>query len=91
MSDGETLVALLVTILTGVSILMAGILWLGRMLWNIRGSWDKTNTELHLLVDRVTLMAARSDRLESRLERHEEWHAHQGGPPVFRVTPSEPS
>jgi hypothetical protein len=71
----DRFVALLVTILTGTAILMTGLLWLGRMLWNIRGSWDTTNAELHTLVDRVGHMDARYERLESRVERHEDWHA----------------
>jgi hypothetical protein len=74
--DGR-FIALLVTILTGLSIIMGGLLWLGRVLWNIRGSWDHTNDELHTLVDKVGALVARDDRLEARIERHESWHARR--------------
>lgn len=75
MSSADRFVALLVAILTGMSIIAAGIVWLGRMLWVIRGSWDETNAELRRLVDRVSHMDSRYERLETRVERHEQWHA----------------
>lgn len=74
MNPTDRFVALLVTVLTGLSFVMAAILWALRVLWNIRGSWDRTNSELHRLVDRVGDMAERDNRLEQRLERHLEWH-----------------
>jgi hypothetical protein len=72
-ADGR-FIALLVTILTGLGIIMGGVAFCLRALWNIRGSWDRTNNELGRAVDKLTSMNARDDRLESRLERHLEWH-----------------
>ncbi len=85
MSASDRFVALLVTILTGVGIITTGVVWVLRMLWNIRGSWDATNAKLERLVDKVGDLVAgkredherldkRDDRIEARMERHEQWH-----------------
>lgn len=77
MSSAERFAALIVTILTGFSIVFTGMGMVVRALWRIRGSWDETNGKLGTLVDRVTTLAERSDRTEDRLERHLEWHERQ--------------
>lgn len=74
MSSADRFIALLVTVLTGMSILMAGVLYSLRVLWNIRGSWDRTNSELKRLVDKIQDGHERDERLEQRLERHLDWH-----------------
>lgn len=74
MTPDERFVTLLVAILTGLSIIMGGVVFCLRVLWNIRGSWDKTNGELKRLVDKLGDMHARDDRLERTIERHLEWH-----------------
>jgi hypothetical protein len=69
----------------GIITAIAGIIAILRTLWNIRGSWDATNTQLKLLVSEVkhiTVDQARADAilrekdniLERRIERHEQWH-----------------
>ena len=64
----------MVAILSGVALILAGLLWMLRLLWTIRGQWDKTNGELSRLVDKMGEMSERDNRLEARLERHLEWH-----------------
>jgi len=73
-TGADRFIALLVTVITGTGIIMTGVVWTARMLWNVRGSWDTTNTELKRLVDRVGDMRDRDEQLDRRLERHLEWH-----------------
>ena len=72
-------------ILAAVAVVMGGVLFCARLLWNIRGSWDHTNDQLQQLVSRVVELIASKDRdherldkraaeVASRLERHLEWH-----------------
>ena len=85
MTPGERFITLIVTILSGVALLTGGLVFTIKLLWNIRGSWDKTNAELHELVGDVRdlvdqkerehqRLELRDDRLEARVERHEQWH-----------------
>lgn len=78
-------IAVLGTIVATAGIIVTGLAFVLRGLWNIRGSWDATNAGLAQLVDRVTDIVARKDedhiRIErraeeaaQRLERHLEWH-----------------
>lgn len=62
-----------------MSVLGGGMFLVLRVLWGIRGAWDTTNNKLQRLVDRVTTIADRYDRLEARVERHEAWHADRPG------------
>jgi len=86
LSTGARFIITLCTILGGVAIIMGGVIWCLKALWNIRGSWDATNARLERLVDRVQDLVSdskerterlerRDDRLEERMERHEQWHA----------------
>ena len=78
-------ITLTVTVLTGLAVVTAGVVFCLRVLWNIRGSWDATNAQLVRLVERVTDLVAskdkdhvrlerRADEVAQRLERHLEWH-----------------
>jgi hypothetical protein len=78
-------VAVLGTIVATAGIIMTGLVFVLRALWNIRGSWDDTNAKLQLLVERVAAMVVlkdadharldkRSEEIAGRLERHLEWH-----------------
>jgi hypothetical protein len=73
-SSADRFIALLVTILTGVTIIAGGITVVLRVLWNIRGSWDATNNDLKRLVDKMENMSQRDDRLDRAVERHLDWH-----------------
>lgn len=79
MTAAERFVALLAAIIATGGGLGAGMVFLLKGLWQIRGAWDRTNNELHVLVERVAVMAGRDDRMESRMERHEQWHADRPG------------
>lgn len=74
MSSADRFVVLLVTILTGVSLILGGVVWALRVLWAIRGAWDRTNAELKRLIDQMQDGRDRDARLERQLERHLEWH-----------------
>lgn len=78
-------IAVLGTIVVTTGVIMTGVIFVLRALWDIRGSWDATNAGLARLVERVTDIVARKDedhgRIErradeaaQRLERHLEWH-----------------
>lgn len=71
--------------IAGIITAIAGIIAILRTLWNIRGSWDATNTQLKLLVAEVkhitvdqaradAILREKDDILERRIERHEQWH-----------------
>lgn len=73
------------TILGALAIVLGGVVFCVRALWNIRGAWDQTNAELRILISRVADIVERKDqdhaRMEEgtaevsrRLERHLEWH-----------------
>lgn len=81
----QSAVILLCTIVGAFGVLMGGIAMCLRVLWGIRGSWDATNTELRLLVERVATLVTlkdadnarlnkRDEEIAGRLERHLEWH-----------------
>lgn len=85
MSPTDRFVTLIVAILAGMSVLCGGLVFSIKLLWNIRGSWDSTNAELHELVKDVRdlvedkerehkRLELRDDRIEARVERHEQWH-----------------
>lgn len=62
MTPGERFTALIVTLLTGGSFVLGGIGFIVRLLWNIKGAWDKTNGELHALVDDVKDIVAHKEK-----------------------------
>lgn len=85
MTPAERFVTLIVTILSGMAVLSGGLVLTIKLLWNIRGEWDRTNAELHELVGDVRdlvdrkesdhrRLESRDDRIEARVERHEQWH-----------------
>jgi hypothetical protein len=39
-------VILIVTVITGLGVIMGGLVFIARLLWNIRGAWDETNRRL---------------------------------------------
>jgi hypothetical protein len=41
-------VILIVTVITGLGVIMGGLVFIFRLLWNIRGAWDETNRRLAL-------------------------------------------
>lgn len=78
-------IVVLCTVIGTFGVLMGGVGMCLRVLWSIRGSWDATNTELRLLVERVAALVVlkdadharldkRSEEIAGRLERHLEWH-----------------
>jgi len=89
-TTSEHFIALLVTVLTGISIIMGGGIYGLRILWNIRGSWDTTNAELRItnaelkqvaedtkdIVNRMREEHDRMDRRTDRLEQRMERHEH---------------
>jgi hypothetical protein len=72
-ADGR-FVVLLGVLLTSAAVIMGGVLFCLRTLWNIRGAWDTTNGELARLADRFTAGQQGVERLERALDRHLEWH-----------------
>lgn len=94
MTNAERFITLLGTIIVALGIIMAGGVRIFKVLWDIRGAWDKTNNALHEtngelthLVEDVRELVGnkerdharidkRQDRLEARIERHEEWHSN---------------
>lgn len=85
MTPGERFLTLIVATLSGIAIIMGGFIFVIKLLWSIRGGWDRTNAELHELVGDVrdlviakerdhARLEMKNDRLESRIERHEDWH-----------------
>lgn len=53
MTAAEHFWALLTAIVTVGAMLGMGMIRVGRLLWNVRGSWDATNAKLERLVDKV--------------------------------------
>jgi serine phosphatase RsbU (regulator of sigma subunit) len=77
--------ALLVAILTALSLLLGAVLFMARLLWKARGAWDETNYRLRTLAVKVDDVARQNDRehkrldqranrLDDRILRHERWH-----------------
>lgn len=89
MTGAERFAALLAAIIAAGGGIGGGLGLAARGLWRIKGAWDATNGELRGLARDVRALVAanerdhrrlddRDDRIEARLDRHEQRHAGRG-------------